>query len=126
MGQRGLQYYQEVTVTIPNNTAKSSRIVFDKVSGGVVIVPGVWTAANIGFYTGHEGDADTDFVPVRTSTGGYVEIKGISTGASSAYPLPDELENVGCFLIWSKNTGSTADVNQGGARNLKLSIRTKG
>ena len=111
-------FNKRVTVTIASGAALSEAIpVGDLVAdAGLVIMPGTWTAANLGFKV-----ADVEngvYVPLRDETGTLVEISGIQTGAAGAYKLPASLRGAPYVKLWSESSGS--DANQAGARSIIL------
>jgi hypothetical protein len=109
-----------VAASIPINTAISTVICMADYSGGSVITPAAWTAANIGFKVCDTG-AGT-FVPLRDQTGNLVQITGVQASEADAYPLPDELFGCLYFELWSC-TAAGADTNQGAARSLTVVLK---
>ena len=106
-------------MTIANGASLSDVLCMDGHAGGVVIMPGTWTAASIGFKV-----CDTSggtFVPLYDASGGLVQIQ--SPTASNAYVLPEELYGCRYVKLWSQN-GSGTNTNQGGARSLTVMMKS--
>lgn len=109
---------QDIEVAIANGEADSAEVDFTGHKYGVLRVPGTWTAADIGFkITGNDG---TDYV-LYDEDGTQVFMDTIVV--DQWRPLPAELINVSRFKLYSKNTASAADVNQGGARAIQLILK---
>lgn len=109
-----------VTTTIVSGAALSGAINSQLFPGGSIIVPAIWTAANIGFKV-----CDTlggTFVPLRDQYGGLVQITGIQAAEADAYPLPDAL--FGCLFVklWSC-TAAGVDTNQGADRAITVVLK---
>jgi hypothetical protein len=109
-----------VAASIAINTAVSTVVSMADYSGGSVIVPSVWTAANIGFKVCDTGTGT--FVPLRDQAGNLVQITNIDEDAATAYPLPDELFTCLYFELWSC-TVAGVDTNQGAARSLTVVLK---
>lgn len=109
------------SVTIPINTALSEAVDISQFSGGMIEIPAVMTACNLGF-KGCDTAGGT-YKIVRKGLGKTVAEVEIKSDEAGLYPLPDEL--FGCLYIkvWSKNTASEADVNQAAARAIKLHLK---
>ena len=92
-------------------------------SGGVVIVPAVWDAANIGFTVSPTSGGT--FVILRDYLGTPVQISGIETAGSRAYSLPMEIFACGFIKLWSKSltTLTETDVNQAANRTLTVILK---
>ena len=106
--------------TIPNGTGISGVIDMRDYSMGQIIVPSAWTAAAIAFKV-----CDTPggtFVPLCGATGAVVEISGVLTSNSAAYPLPAELLSSMFFQVWSETSGSST--NQGADRILTVVLKS--
>ena len=115
------------TVTIANGASSSSSIVNTSVGarGIAVIVPAVWTGANLGLEISL--DNGTTWVPVRNEEGKVVRITNIKTAEASLYVYPAASWQVGVaplIRLTSLDTGA-ADTdftaqNQGAARTLTV------
>lgn len=108
-------------LTIAESAAISNAVDlgFESASGGTLILPGTWTAADIGFKV---DDGSGTYVPLRTEAAALVMIDG--PAASTAYTLPEALvRSAGKIKLWSQN-GSGVDVNQAAARTLVLVVRS--
>jgi len=106
-------------MTIANGAALSDVLCMDGHAGGVVIMPGTWTAASLGFKV-----CDTSggtFVPLYDASGGLVQIQ--SPTASNAYVLPEELYGCRYVKLWSQN-GSGTNTNQASARSLTVMMKS--
>jgi hypothetical protein len=113
--------YGRFTFTIANGTALSEARDFGFYVGdaGVVLMPGTWTAANLGFKV-----CDTEngtYAPLRDEAGAIVEISGIQTGAPGAYKLPAALRGARWVRMWSQSAGS--DANQAGERAIVVHVK---
>jgi hypothetical protein len=100
--------------------ALSAAINSGGASGGLVLVPGTWTAANMGFKV-----CDTfggTYVPLRDQVGALVQITNIQTGEADAYPLPDQLFGALFFKLWSCSAGGV-DSNQAEARACVVMLK---
>lgn len=109
---------QSETLTIASGAALSGVFDFRAFANGVVIVPGTWTDANLGFYVCDT--VDGTFVPLVDDAGAPIQISGIATNKSKAYALPDQLFPCKFVKLWSKSTtaATETDTNQGAARSL--------
>lgn len=114
--------YSVVDVTIVSGAAVSEAIDFRRYNSGIIIGPSAWTAANLGFQVSENSDAD--FVRIGSSASASVEITAVPAAASIAWALPSGLAGAKFFRLWSKNTGSDADVNQGGDRAFTLILKS--
>lgn len=113
-------YKKKVTITIPINTAESDVVDLSDGFGslGAILVDG-WTAANIGFKV-----SDTEsgtFAPLRDSAGAIVQVSSIQAVGGNWYDLPDALNGVTYFKLWSQSFG--VDVLQTSARTITGIIR---
>jgi hypothetical protein len=99
--------------TIAASAAISAAIDNSGISGGAVLVPGTWTAANIGFKVCNTKGGT--FVPLRDQAGSLVQITNVQTGEADAYTLPDELFGCLWFKVWSC-TSAGVDTNQAAER----------
>ena len=112
------------TLTIGLGTAiTSTELDMAHYSGGVVIVPAVWDAANIGFTVSPTSGGT--FVILRDYLGTPVQISGIETAGSRAYSLPMEIFGCGFIKLWSKSlvTLTETDVNQAASRTLTVILK---
>lgn len=103
--------------TIANGANQTERIGTNGFRGLAIIVPAVWTAANIGFY----GVNGADVVPLYDNEGAKVAITGILTSSRALYIAPASIWALGAFphfIIASLNTGTGALVSQGALREL--------
>lgn len=111
------------SLTIAENAAISGAYDFRRYFGGHVVVPGTWTAANIGFKVCDTVDGtyviacDEDGVPIQIGT--------VNTGESRSYKIPDDLFPAAFVKLWSKNTtaATATDTNQAAARSLKVTLK---
>jgi hypothetical protein len=120
-------YQDPVTVTIASGAAVSEQVEIKDLAllGVAVLVPGPWTAANIGLEVSMNGGTTGTWTPVYDETGTRVMVTNVSASARRLYFLPTA--SFACvrynFLrLVSVNTSTGANVNQGGARALELSI----
>lgn len=111
------------SLTIAQGAAISDAYDFRRFIGGHVIVPGTWTAANIGFKVCDT--IDGTYVTACDKTGAPIQISGVATGASKSYKIPDDLFPAAFVKLWSKDlTAATeTDNNQAGARALKVILK---
>lgn len=111
------------SLTIANGTAISDAYDFRRYIGGHVVVPGTWTAANIGFKVCDT--VDGTYVIACDKTGAPIQISSVATGASKSYKIPDELFPAAFVKLWSKDTtaATETDNNQAGARALKVVLK---
>ena len=110
--------------TIDNGTAITGAIDITEFSSGVVITPAAWTDANIGIKVSQASDGT--YVVLHDVSASPVQIAGITTDASLAYTLPDEIFACGHIKLWSKNTtvATITDNNQGAARSLWVILKS--
>lgn len=113
-----------IPLTIANGTALSDAFFFGSSDKGMVLIPSVWTDANIGFKVS------------TTQTGTFVhlehhdsaepvQIGNIPTTASIWKEFPPEVQGV-WIKLWSKSTtaATETDTNQGAARSLTVVVKT--
>lgn len=110
------------TATIPINTALSDAVDVRQFAGGMIEIPAVMTACNLGFKGCDTVDGTFKIIGKLTG-GGAAEIDTILTSAARLYPLPDELFGALYIKVWSKATSAETDVNQAAARTLKLHLK---
>lgn len=115
------------TVTIAGSAAVSSEINIKDLAllGVAVLVPGPWTAANIGLEVSMNGGATGTWTPVYDENGTRVMVTNVSTTARRLYFLPTAAwatVRYNFLRIVSVNTSTGADVNQGAPRSLEVSI----
>jgi len=115
------------TATIANGAAVSDAISLingERITG--VIVPSAWTAADIGFSVSVDGTTFYEVADVTRTTAGTSEARIINvvTNAAAFYAVPAvmDLEFGGFVKLTSVNTANNADVNQGAARSLIVTI----
>jgi len=110
-------------VTILSGEAESDEFNFSNSAGGVVLVPSVWTGANIGFKVAER--EDSDFYILRDDLGAPVQISTILTSGARWYSLPSDLYSARFVRMWSKSTVLTTetDTNQGAERELILMLK---
>ena len=114
-----VQYSDIFDTNIANAASISEAIDTGGFRGLGVIVPSVWTAANIGFY----GVSGADEVPLYDDEGNLIVISGIATGARRLYIAPSGVWALGAFpkfRLASLNTATGAAVNQGAQRLLRV------
>lgn len=110
--------------TIAINTAISDELDFTDFSGGIVIIPVAWTAANLGIQVAEKGGGT--FAILRNATGTPVQISGIKVDGVRAYALPDEVFACSSIKLWSKNAAAATetDTNQTAARSLNVLLKS--
>lgn len=108
------------TATILNGAAVSNVIPNADFSGGSVITPAAWTAANLGFKVCNT--AGGTFVPLRDQSGALVQVTNVQAAEADAYPLPDELFGCLYFELWSC-TSAGVDTNQGADRACTVVLK---
>ena len=109
---------------IDNSAAVSGVLDVGDWSGGIVITPAAWTAANIGIKVSQASDGT--FVTLRDIIAAPVQISGIATSASNAYVLPDEIFAAGYIKLWSKHATAATEtgVNQGADRSIWVLLKS--
>lgn len=114
-------------ITILNGAAASGDLALgpnQRIVG--FIVPGTWTAADIGFLVSRDGSTFVAAVdPSRTAAAtSFARVINVETGASRYYVISEALDlPVGINVkLTSINTASNADVNQGADRLLQVAI----
>ena len=113
-----------VALTIANGAAVSDAFGFQGQRVVGVVTPGTWTAGDITFELNYPSGT---FVKVVDRGGAIYKLAGIATGASE-YHLVSGDANQGDIIITgpgdgrvaSTNTGSEANVNQGGDRTVMV------
>lgn len=123
MKTRIARHSAQLTVTIANGAALSEAFDFSEFSGGHVITPDVWTAANIGFQV--SATQSGTYTILRDKAGAPVQVSTVKTDGGRAYSMPDEVFGALWVKLWSKNTtaATETDTNQGGARTLGLTLK---
>lgn len=112
---------QVFTVTVLNGAAISEAIPVDDMIGGLIKAPTAWSAANIGFKFCDTSDGT--FVPMKDEAGAVLQITSVITNAAYSYFIPTKVLAAGGFIkLWSKNTGSEADVNQAADRSVVVCL----
>lgn len=109
-------------VVIANGEADSASIdMSDQPPRGIaVLVPGAWTAADIGFEVSSD---DSTWYPLQNDTGGLVKITGITTDAAGYYVAPAGTWAIGGWQYMRLNSLDTGDEtaeNQGAARTMTV------
>ncbi len=103
---------------IDASAAVSAAVDMRKFTTGVYHMPGVWTAAQIGFQV------------CQTKTGTYLPLYDVAgtlitvttTAVDTAMPLPAQLAGAAWFKFWSQN-GSAVDVNQVAAATIDYDLK---
>ena len=111
------------SLTIAENAAISGAYDFRRYIGGHVVVPGTWTAANIGFKVCDT--VDGTFNIALDKTGAPIQISNVNTGRAGWYSIPTDLFPTGFVKLWSKNStaATETDINQAGARAMKVMLK---
>lgn len=109
------------TVTIPLNGALSDAVDISQFAGGVLEIPAVMTACNLGFKFCDTEGGTYKIVGGKDAT--VAEISNVKTGEARGYDLPAELFGLSWIKVWSKATSAETDVNQGAARTIKLFLK---
>ena len=112
-----------VSLTIASGAAISNAFNMTTYVAGMVITPGTWTAANIGFKVCDT--VDGTYVIAKDKDGVPIQIGTVATGAADAYAIPFEIFSAAYVKVWSKNaTAATeTDINQAGERVLKVMLK---
>lgn len=105
------------TLTIASGEALSGEFDFSLYAGGLISVDG-WTAANISFKISSVSGGT--FAEVYDA-GSIVEITNVTAG--KWHPIPSEFWPMKFAKVWSKNTGSAADVNQAAERTITIILK---
>ena len=115
--------YTTRTYTIASGAALTDEIDARYMAGAIVIIPAAWTAANLGIKVSPTSGGT--FVILNDYLGAPVQVSGITTDASKAYALPDEIYATGFVKLWSKSaTAATiTDVNQAAARSIIVVLK---
>jgi len=114
---RGRKSYS-YNVTIPSGTALSNVISWQEFGYGIIHMPAVWTAADIGFQVSSE--LDGTFLPLYDDAGALVEIS--SPAVDQAMRVPVEVLAARFVKIWSQTGG--ANTNQVAARSLIVDMKS--
>ena len=104
--------------TIPNGTALSGVLSWYDYAYGIVHMPAVWTAADIGFQVASE--LDGTFQPLYDEAGALVEIA--SPAVDQAHAVPLEVLAARFVKLWSQSGG--VDANQGAERALSVDMKS--
>ena len=99
-------------------TAISAAVDMRKFVSGVYHMPGVWTAAQIGFLV-CQTEAGT-FLPLYDEVGTFITVT--TTAVDTAMPLPPELAGCAWFKFWSQN-GTATGVNQVAAATINYDLK---
>lgn len=106
------------STTILSGTALSGVLSFYEYAYGIVHMPAVWTAADIGFQVSSE--LNGTFLPLYDDAGALVEIS--SPAADQAHAIPVEVLAARFVKLWSQSGG--AGVNQAGDRALSMDMKS--
>lgn len=119
---KALRHSKTVKVTIAAQAAVSGVIDLRLFAGGIVMMPAVWTAADLGF---HVCDTvDGTFIPLADRENGYGTDVSIDAAAvDTAYPLPPFVFAAPFIKMWS-NDGAGADEDQGADRILTVMLKS--
>lgn len=109
------------TVTIPSGGALSNAVDMRLFAGGILEIPAVMTACNLGFKYCDTADGTYKILGAKDAT--VAECSNIKTGEARGYDLPPELFAVAWVKVWSKATSAETDVNQGADRVIKLLLK---
>lgn len=108
--------YRNTSPAIANGANLSGAVDMRPFAGGVLSMPGSWTAASIGFK--HSATVDGTYQTLFDDAGNRVEM---TVAASGEYVLPQEVFACAFIKLWSESSGS--DANQGGARSFSLFLK---
>jgi len=106
-------------VTIANGTAVSGAFEMSNHAGGLVLMPGAWTAASIGFQVSDSPGGT--FYPLYDSGGSLVQIEG--PAVDSAYAIPAEVFGAAWVKLWSQD-GSAGEENQTADRSVGVVLKS--
>lgn len=115
----------EGTLTIENGAALSDAFNYGSSESGMILIPPVWTAANIGFK--HSLTEDGTYTMVEHHDSGEpVQISDIPTATSVWKELPPELAGCKWLKLWSKSATAATEtnVNQGAARSISYVLKS--
>lgn len=117
--------YVAQDVTIASGEALSGSIHLRAFSGGMVLIPSAWTAANLGFKIS-ETPAGTYAHLEPHDSADPVQIENIPTSTSVWKEIPPEVFAAGFMKLWSKSaTAATeTDVNQGAERTITVVLKS--
>ncbi len=110
------------TLIIASGAAPSTELDMTGFAGGMIKVPGAWTAADIGF-SACEKSGGT-FVDLQDELGARVKITGVATATSMFYDIPPEVFSARYVKLESINTSTEAAVNQGAERSIIVVMKT--
>lgn len=111
--------FTTVTVTIPAGANVSGTIDMRQYTMMIIQMPGLWTAADIGFHVSPNGTSG--FQPLYDDLGNIVMVDGPAVNRS--YQAPPELGGCGYVRLWSQN-GAGVNVNQAGARSITITLKS--
>jgi hypothetical protein len=123
MAEMLVQKQRLISLTIANAAAVSEQFSPDGARGLSVETGSAWTAANIGIEVSR--DNGQTWIPVDKADGSRVVVSGIATAAAGLYIFPAEAMVVGVYplaRLVSLNTGTGANLNQGGTRTLVVGL----
>lgn len=121
--------YSDCTVlslTIANGAAVTEEFRYERAKHGMVLIPGAWTAANIGFQVSATSGGTFTFVEHHDS-GEPIQINTIPTNLSVWKEFPPELKDLPAVYmkLWSKSSTDATETgtNQGAARTLVVVLK---
>ena len=113
-----------VELTIANGAAVSDAFAFQGQRVVGVVTPGTWTAGDITFELNYPSGT---FVKVVDRGGAIYKLAGIATGTSEYHLVSGDANQADIIItgpgdgrVASTNTGSEANVNQGGDRTVMV------
>ena len=107
------------TITIAAGANASDTIDMRAFTMMIIQMPGLWTAADIGFHVSPNGSSG--FQPLYDDLGNIVMVDGPAINRS--YQAPPELAGCGYVRLWSQN-GVGVNVNQAGARSITITLKS--
>jgi len=114
-----LRLFATQTVTIAAGENASGTIDMRAYTMMIIQMPGLWTAADIGFQVSPNGTSG--FQPLYDDLGNIVMVDGPAVNRS--YQAPPELAGCGYVRLWSQN-GAGVNVNQAGARSITITLKS--
>lgn len=111
------------SATILIGVALSEAIDIREFTVGTVIIPSVWSAANLGFQVCDT--VDGTYVILNDTAGVPAQIANIGTALAGAYEIPTEAYSSHFVKLWSKSlvAGTTTDVNQVAERSIGIMLK---
>jgi hypothetical protein len=104
--------------TILSGAALSDVLSFYESAYGIIHMPAVWTAADIGFQVASE--LEGPFLPLYDDAGALVEISG--PAVDQAHAVPVEVLAARFIKLWSQSGG--VDQNQAAERALIMDMKS--